>query len=83
MSTRIAVEESIRTAPVGVGWLTFVKADPGTQVGVVAGVLTCIYLLGQVWWIWRRARIEDEKLEMLKREHQAAMAGRDSEDGEP
>ncbi len=83
MSTRIAVEESIRTAPVGVGWVTIMNADVSTQVSIVAGVLTCVYLLGQLWWIWRRARIEDEKLAMLKREHLATMAGRDLEDDEP
>ncbi|KGE78262.1 hypothetical protein [Halomonas salina] len=82
MSTRIAVEESVRTAPVGVGWVAFMNADPSTQVGVVAGVLTCVYLLGQLWWIWRRARIEDEKLEMLRREHEAEMAGKQPGDDE-
>lgn len=83
MSSRVAIEESARIAPVGFGWATITSADPATQVGLIAGVLTCIYMLGQLWWIWRRARIEDEKLKMLKREHLAGLAAnRDRESSE-
>ncbi|WP_136247948.1 hypothetical protein [Halomonas borealis] len=74
MSSRIAFEEGARIAPVGIGWATIMNADPATQVGIAAGVLTCLYMVGQLWWIWRRARIEDEKLAMIKREHLAQLA---------
>jgi len=84
MSSRVAIEEGARIAPVGFGWATILNADPATQVGLVAGILTCLYMLGQLWWIWRRARIEDEKLAMIKREHLAGLAAnRDQESSSP
>lgn len=69
MSAKIAIHEGARVAPVGVGWAALTSADPTTQVTLVAGVLTCIYLIAQLWLIMRRARIEREKLEMAKAEH--------------
>ncbi len=72
MSTRVAIQEGARAVPVGAGWAAIMSSDPSTQVGVVAGVLTCIYLLAQMWLILRRARIERRKLEMLEREHSNA-----------
>ncbi|WP_275951344.1 hypothetical protein [Billgrantia antri] len=43
------------------------SVDPSTQVTIVAGLHTCLYLLAQLWLIFRRARIERQKLEMLQR----------------
>jgi len=72
MSTRVAIQEGARVVPVGAGWAAIMGADPSTQVGLVAGALTCVYLIAQMWLIWRRARIERRKLEMLEREHENA-----------
>ena len=67
MSAKIAIHEGARVAPVGAGWAAIMSADPSTQVTIVAGLLTCLYLLAQLWLIFRRARIERQKLEMLQR----------------
>lgn len=70
MSSKIAIHEGARAAPVGAAWAAMLGADPATQVSLVVGALTCVYLIAQLWLIIRRARIEKRKLEMLEREHE-------------
>ncbi len=53
----------------GAAWAAMLGADPATQVSLVVGVLTCVYLIAQLWLIVRRAKIERKKLEMLEQEH--------------
>ncbi|NIC05249.1 hypothetical protein [Billgrantia bachuensis] len=72
MSSMI-IQEGARVAPVPFGWAAMLSADPSTQVTVVAGLLTCAYMLAQLFLIVRRARIEREKHEMAQREHRLAM----------
>lgn len=67
------ITETARITPVGLGWATIVKADPSTQVTLVAGVLTCVYLIAQTWFILRRARRERRRLEMEEAEHASRM----------
>ncbi|MGM0703872.1 MAG: hypothetical protein ACQEUG_15940 [Pseudomonadota bacterium] len=78
MSSMI-VQEGARVAPVPVGWAAMLSADPSTQVTIVAGLLTCAYMLAQLFLIIRRARIERRKLEMLEREHRDARAKHQAE----
>ncbi|TFH84719.1 hypothetical protein EQG41_20925 [Billgrantia azerbaijanica] len=73
MSSKMVIQESARTAPVGAAWAAMLGADPATQVSLAVGLLTCVYLLAQLWLIVRRARIERRKLEMLQREHAATL----------
>jgi UDP-N-acetylmuramyl pentapeptide phosphotransferase/UDP-N-acetylglucosamine-1-phosphate transferase len=70
----VLVQESARIAPVPVGWAAMLSSDPSTQVTLVAGLLTCIYMLAQLFLIVRRARIEREKHKMAKREHNITIA---------
>lgn len=79
MSTRVAIHEGARAAPVGAAWATMVNADPSTQVSVVVGVLTCLYLALQMWLIVRRLRSERRKLEMAEREHRNALTRHEEE----
>ncbi len=73
-SKSVVIQESARVAPVGAGWGAIMSADPSTQITLVAGILTCLYLIAQLWLILRRARIERQKLEMVQQEHKATMA---------
>lgn len=73
MSSKLVIQEGARAAPVGAAWATMLSADPTTQVSLIVGLLTCVYLLAQLWLIIRRARIERRKLEMLQLEHSANM----------
>lgn len=68
----VMIQEGARVAPVPVGWAAMLSADPSTQITVAAGLLTCVYLLAQLFLIVRRARIERRKLEMLEKEHNDA-----------
>lgn len=55
-------------APVPVGGAAMLSADLSTQDTVIAGLLTCVYMLVKIVLIVRRERIEYEKHEMAKRE---------------
>lgn len=79
MSTKIAIHEGARAAPVGAAWAAMLGADPATQVSLVVGVLTCIYLIAQLWLIVRRAKIERKKLEMLEQEHRNTLDKHEAE----
>ncbi len=79
MSTRIAIQEGARAAPVGAAWAAMLGADPATQVSLVVGVLTCIYLFAQLWLIVRKLRSERKKLAMAEREHQDAISRHEAE----
>lgn len=83
-SKSVVIQEGARVAPVGAGWGAIMSADPSTQITLVAGILTCLYLIAQLWLILRRARIERQKLEMVQKEHHATMANlRDDARGDP
>ena len=68
------INETARITPVGLGWATITSADPSTQVTLVAGLLTCVYLIAQTWLIFRKARREARRLEMDEAEHARRMS---------
>ncbi|SDL78100.1 hypothetical protein SAMN05661010_02532 [Modicisalibacter muralis] len=72
-NSSMIVTEAARITPVGVGWAAISQADPSTQVTLVAGLLTCLYMLLQTWLIIRKLRAEKRRLQMDEREHERRM----------
>ncbi|RKR02607.1 hypothetical protein C7446_2325 [Kushneria sinocarnis] len=72
MSSAI-LHEGARVAPVPVGWAAMLSASPSTQLTVLAGLLTCSYLILQGVMILRRMRADKRRLEMDVAEHEKRM----------